>query len=258
MKQNTPTDEELMALADGALPPAEAARLSPLVEADPELREKVEMFRATRDLVREARDAIGAEPVPDALRQSIEAMIAAQAKPQPAENVVAFRARPAAAAPAPQQKLWAMPIAASLITVFAGVAGYVIGKDSSTAGGPAMAEVGGLLPAPVATALATKPSGVETALADGRIRVIATVRTSAASLCREFELDQASGQTVVGIGCREGAGWRLDIAVAAPQTGEGFAPASSLNAIESYLGMIEAGEPLSAEEEAAALLEAAQ
>jgi hypothetical protein len=252
MTQHPPTDEELMAYADGALDAAAMARIGRLVAADPAMQATVEMFRASRDLVREARGSLAGEPVPDQLRHSIEKMIADAGSAEPRDTVVAFRPRPGAAAPI-RQRPWAMPIAASLIALAGGIAGYMAALSGANREAPQIAAVGAPLPDPVSTVLASKPSGSETATAQGRLRVIATLRSKAGEVCREFELDGSDGQTVVGIGCGAGKGWRLDIAVAAPQTQDGFAPASSLNAIDSYLDMIEASEPLTAEDEAAAL-----
>jgi hypothetical protein len=251
MTQHRPTNEELMAFADGALAPAEAQRIAGLVNANPELRSAVEMFRQSSELVREARGALDGDPVPDTLRRSVEAMIAqSEAKPEPTSNVVDFIRKNPAAAP---WRPWAMPIAAALAAVIGGIAGYEMATQGGGTGDtPILAAVGNMLPSDIAAALGKSPSGSELELASGKLRVIATVRKDG-GLCREFEVDDTSGRTIVGIGCREEGAWRLDIAVAAPPTEVGYAPASSFNAIESYLGMIEASDPLTPAEEAEAL-----
>jgi hypothetical protein len=252
MTMKIPTDEELMAYADGALEPAEAARLKRLVDADPALAAKVAMFRQTRDLLREARGPLAAQPVPDGLRQSIEAMIAeAESNSGPDTNVVDFARRKSA--PPLSSRPWSLPLAASLAAVVAGLGGYIAGQGGAGVDAASYAAVGSLLPRDVAAVLSTAASGTSAALRQGQVKMIATVRVKGGELCREFEIDEASGQTVVGIGCREPKGWRLDIAVAAPSAQDGFAPASSLNAIDNFLGMIEASEPLDASEEAKAL-----
>ncbi|WP_373504253.1 anti-sigma factor [Aestuariivirga sp.] len=255
MSQMRPTDEELMALADGELGPADARRIAELVAADPELQEKVDMFRLTRDLMRDVRGPLAGEPVPDELRRSIEAMVAAaDSKAGEPGNVLAFKPKQKAPAAAPRS--WSLPIAASFAAVVAGAVGFMLGQSAPSSTGPAFAAVGSPLPAEIGTVLASKASGSEAAIANGKVRVIASVRSKDGTLCREFEVDGASGQSVVGIGCRDGAGWRLDIAVAAPLTQDSFAPASSLSAIDSYLGTIEAGEPLTPEEETVELAKA--
>lgn len=258
MTQQVPTDEELMAFADGALDAASMERIARLVANDPELAATVEMYRKSAERVREVRDALDAEPVPDALRQSIETMIASSTSPTetlarpPAENVLSFRPRQPAASP-PRQRVWAMPMAAALLAVVGGVVGYMAGRDVTGSAAPSLAAVGEALPAAVGSVLASSASGSEVTLAEGRLRMISTVRSKSGNLCREFELDTRGGLTIVGVGCHEADAWRLDIAVAAPRTDEGFAPASSLNAIDSYLEMIEASGALSPEEEAEAL-----
>lgn len=251
MTQQIPTEEELMALADAALSPSETERILRLVKSDPALQRRIEIYAQTRDAIREARGPIEGEPVPDALRQSIEQMISeSEQESEHGGKVTAFRSRPKAA---PSRPSWVMPIAASVIAVIGGIAGYVAGQSGGNSTMQTLASVGEIIPSELGSVLSSQASGSEAAVAGGKLRLIATLRSKSGSLCREFELDRADGQSIVGVSCHEADGWRVDIAVAAPQSQEGFAPASSLNAIDSYLGMIEASEPLGGDEEATAL-----
>ena len=252
MNDRTPSDADLMAYADGALDAESTARIGALISSDPDLQATVAMYRRSRELVLEARAALDGEPLPDALRQSIERMVAQSATP--ADNVVALRPKPSAAAPV-RQRPWTMPLAASLVAVIGGAVGFMAGRSADGDGAAALAAVGTHLPPAVASQLASRESGSEAVLAEGTLRVIASVRNKDGTLCREFELDSSSGQAIVGIGCRDGAGWRLDIAVAAPVTAEGYAPASSLSAIDSYLETIGASDALAPADEKAALSE---
>ena len=59
----------------------------------------------------------------------------------------------------------------------------------------------------------------------------------------------------MSVACRSGDEWRVSFAVVAPGDAGGYAPASSAEALDAYLSAIEAGEPLSAEDEAEALAE---
>jgi hypothetical protein len=100
------------------------------------------------------------------------------------------------------------------------------------------------------------PAGQEIALAaGGRFRAIATFRDDNGDLCREFELDSADRSTVVSVACNTAGEWRVSFAVTAPGDAGGYAPASSTEALDAYLRAIEAGEPLTSEEEAEALSE---
>jgi hypothetical protein len=244
MTTRHPTNEQLMAYADGVLPVAEAAGLTTLIDSDPELQAKVEMYRASRQLVRDTLRPLAEESVPETLQQSIKTMIAESG----GDNVVTFR-RPQRRPP--MQRPWALPLAASLIAAIAGLGGYGLGLRGG--GDARLASVGDAVPRALAQILDTRASGTDTALAAERVRMIATVRTKDGGVCREFEVVSAAKDTLVGIACRSTGGWRLDVAVAAAQTAEGFAPASSIAVADSYLDSIGASEPLPADEEAAVL-----
>ena len=58
---------------------------------------------------------------------------------------------------------------------------------------------------------------------------------------------------MIAVACNAAGEWLISFAVSAPGDAGGYAPASSTEALDAYLSAIEAGEPLSAEEEAAAL-----
>ena len=83
------------------------------------------------------------------------------------------------------------------------------------------------------------------------LRTIATFTDASATLCREFEVD--GPLTTVAVACRNGAEWRVAIAIDAPPANDGYAPASSLAALDAFLGSIDAGPPLPPEAEAEAL-----
>ena len=71
-KSAMPTDELLMAYADGEASPAEAAAVEAALRAEPAVAERLALFEGTRLA---ARGAFGAPPVPDALREAVEAMV---------------------------------------------------------------------------------------------------------------------------------------------------------------------------------------
>ncbi len=250
----TISDEKLMAFADNALPPDEAAAVVALIAADPHMLEKVEMYRSSRRIVAEAMQPLAAEPVPPALQDAVLAMIAkseAEASRQPADNVVPFRARPPQA---PAQSHWSMRIAASVAVLAAAIGGYAIGVGSSSTEPASNVAVGAELPEALAAMLATQPSGTEAQIEGAMLKMIATVRTPDGTLCREFEIDSlANKQTSMGVACRADQSWRLDIAVAAPADDGGFAPASSQTALSSYLDAIGASDALDAAQEKDAL-----
>lgn len=255
-----PSDEDLMAYADGEMPAAQAESLARLIATDETLRQRVEMFRQSRSLVAGTLKPLADTPVPDSLEKSIRDMIAKSSAAAPAAamgdgdagNVVAFKPKPAQAA-ARTPRPWSMPLAAAIAAAVAGIGGYAAGLSGGTVS-PSGVMVGSLLPADIGIALDTTAAGGEARREGHRIRLIASVKTQDGTLCREFEIDSLqTAQTMAGIACRDAGQWRLDIAVAAPASESGFAPASSLSALDSYLAAIGASEQLSAEEESSAL-----
>jgi hypothetical protein len=104
--------------------------------------------------------------------------------------------------------------------------------------------------------LSTLPSGQERRLADGPLlRTIGTFHTAAeGALCREFELDSAQNAAVI-VSCRSAGIWRVAFSTSSTPTGDGYAPASSLEALDAWLNAIGASAPLSAQDEARALAE---
>ncbi len=252
-----PTDEMLMALADGALSTEEAANLQRQVDIDPELQARVDMYRQTRQAVANALKPIAAEPVPAELEAAIRAMIAKSASDtgtdaSTADNVVAFK--PKAQVPK-EHNSWRFRMAASVAAAVAGVFGYMLGMQSSPQSSSGyLAAVGSPVAEELVSILSTSASGSETRIGESGVKVVATIKTQDGTVCREFEIaTAASGQTTVGVACRDKANWRLDVAVAAAAADSGYAPASSFAVLDSYLSAVGASEPLSVDDEKAAL-----
>jgi hypothetical protein len=243
-----PTDEELMALADNMLTGEREAEVTAMAAADPAVAKRVEMFRQSAMLVKRAAGPLADEPVPDALRKSIEAKIAAAREPAP--NVVPFRAKPSA----PKvQRPWALPLAASIAAVVAGVAGYSL-RGGEISGALQQIVIGQPLPRALAEKLATAASGEEMQVDGGRLRIVTSVFDGDKVLCREFEYDAPAADTVIAVACRAPtAGWLTKLAIAASASETGYAPASSTTAADAYLDAVGASEPLSAADEKAAL-----
>ena len=66
-------------------------------------------------------------------------------------------------------------------------------------------------------------------------------------------MDTAAGSSVVSVACRADGAWSVRFAVVAPVRDGGYAPASSMEALDAYLASAGAHEPLSPADEAAAL-----
>jgi hypothetical protein len=137
------------------------------------------------------------------------------------------------------------------------IAGIIGAGAGLMAGGNALPEglqIADVGREPLTAALNEVASGDEATLRgeSARFRAIASFRDAAQNLCREFELDMASGSTLVSVACRD-ADWVVRFAVTTAGNDGGYAPASSSEALEAYLTAIQAGSPLSDTEEKAAL-----
>ena len=227
-------DTELMAFADGVLDEPRFSEVAAAIEADPRLAERLELIVAGGKAAGAVFAPLAGLPLPGELTARVKAAIAAHEG-----RVVPFRRRAAA---------W-LPVAAA-----AAVAAIAVGPIAYFAGGGREAPLVAI-GAPLAPALTAElgrlPSGAETRLGSVVLRTIATFTDASATLCREFEVD--GPLTTVAVACRNGAEWRVAIAIDAPPANDGYAPASSLAALDAFLGSIDAGPPLPPEAEAEAL-----
>lgn len=240
-------DETLMAFADGELDDAMMQRVEAALEQDEALAERLAVFLDTRIAVAAAIKPLIDEPVPEVLAASVQRMVdeaeAHRAETDSAENVVAFRSRKAME-PRVTRQQWLMPIAASILAVVTGVGGFMAGRGSLEA------EVS--FDTALAAALNTQPSGADVALGGAAtLHVVATFTDGRGELCREYELKRRD-ETTATVACRIDGGWATRLALSSP-LGEGYEPASAQEAIDAYLVSIEAGEPLAADAEKAAL-----
>lgn len=249
-------DETLMAFADGALDEPTRSAVERALAQDEALAERVALFLDTRGA---AKAALAPLLALDADGRALEARVAAmvrdaEAGPAPEATdarVLPFRPPPAASRPS---RRWALPLAASIALAFGlgGATGWLVAPDGRTPGL--------LAGASVARALLETPAGAETRLDDGRVlRAVASFRDATGALCREVEIDEPTrSESLVTVACREGADWSLRFAVAVPSAEGGYAPASSLDALDAWLAAVGAGEPMEPADEAAALARAAR
>ena len=241
-------DERLMAYADGALSPDDAAEVEQAIARDEGLAARVAAFADSRTL---AKRALGAPPpVPDSLTATIRAMAEADlTRRQGAERsaqVIDLASRRRTV------PFWQLPIAAS-VALAVGVLGGWIGKPES--GGTGEISVAVIDEAALVEALGIVKSGERREIGVGTgFTAIASFRDGAGQLCREFEQDRSGVDTVVAVACRADDAWTVRFAVASAATEDaGYIPASSLDTLDAWLSAIEAGAPLSDDEEAAAL-----
>ena len=226
-------DETLMALADGELDRAEAARISEAIADDPEAQARLRRFAETRARLKALSTEGPARQADDALIARIRAAgVAPQA--------------PAALAPPPAANANRAPWAALAAALTAAVVGLGWWQMGDAPDGLPRAEV---------AALDSLRSGQATVLEDGRdLTVIASYRTAEGAFCREYETARDASLTVT-VACREGGDWQRQFASDMVAT-DGYVPASGdIAALDDWLAETGAGDPLTPEDEAAALAE---
>lgn len=245
-------DRTLMAFADGELDDETAAAVEQAMATDDDLAGRVALFLDTRTQAKDALRPLVEEPVPEALGRSVRQMIdEAKSRPGTAApaGVIGTAGR---RVPSPTRRPWIVPLAASLAAVVFGIGGYLIGMGGRDASqGFAVA---GLSSPALSEALGRVRSGEDAVLAGSgdRLRAVASFRDAGGALCREFEVDSADS-SVVSVACRTDGAWSVRFAVVAPVRDGGYAPASSMEALDAYLASAGAHEPLSPADEAAAL-----
>jgi hypothetical protein len=241
-------DEILMAFADGQLDAETARRVAATIAVDASVSARVEMFRATRNALREAEARRPLEPVSDALMQHVQTSLAPHRVDVDGTNVVSFGprgGRPAFRRP--------MAIAASVALVVGVVGGFIasgmIGLDCGDRLG-----IAALDNPQIAAALATVRSGERQQISGGEIAVITSFRNGVGEFCREFEIDSSGGNTLLSVACHIGRSWDVRLAVVdAGSDDTGYAPASSLETLDAYLTATEAGAPMPPDIEAESL-----
>jgi hypothetical protein len=232
---NRITDEELMAFADGALDEPRFSDVAGAVEADPEIAARLEELVVGGRAAAAVYAGLAEVPVPARLTRSV-------ADIEAASRVVPFPAQRL-----PRALSYAM--AAGVAALIAVPVGYLIGQGSApvplVAAGPPLGPL-------LAAELGRLPSGQDARLPGGDVvRAIATFADGEGQLCREFEVDGALA--TVAVACRTETEWRVAIAIDAPVAADGYAPASSIAALDAFLGAIAAGAPMNEAEELAAL-----
>lgn len=257
------SDEQLVAYADGELPAAEQAALEAAMERDMALAERVALMFETRELSREVFDAqLKDTPVPAALLASVQAMVEQDRAQKERDTPAASSARRA-----PQRTPWwrqlaqrlsdyALP-AGAFASVAAGVLGFMLGTGSQAPVGT-LAAVGATVPPSLAALLGTLPAG-QSSPQSPAVTVVGSYRDAAGTLCRDFSVRPDDKDRVEAVACLMGDGqWRLRFAALADDGANGFTPASTDSAVESYLKSIGAEEPLDPAREREALASASQ
>ena len=239
MDETKMTDELIMAYADGQLPDAEARKVEQAALADPALQEKIRLFAETARQLKTA--AAELPPVPDALGQKISAMLEKDAErvdQAEQDNVVQLPRRS-------WTGQWPAALAASITLAIGVAAGLALGPFGAPQTAPPFG-LAALADPEISVSLSGAASGTSSVLGSGAtLNVIASFVDADDTLCREFDYEAADGPSIVSVACRVNDTWRPKIAIAASHEQAGtFAPASSLDALETWLSTSGFGDPL--------------
>jgi hypothetical protein len=260
-------DATLMSYVDGELDAQTASAIRAQIAADADLQHRVQAFRRSAEQAKQHFNAQLETPVPAALLASVQQSIAqAQAQASANANIPSLKRVSGATAAERSFIGWAAnepryAMAASLFVLALCVSSFFAGGMLNT-GTTQTASYNGVvlssvLPDAVAQVLSTAPSGERWPLGDtaqgASVQVLASFRDRNGALCREFGLEQAGAAPKQGVACRERQAWATRFIAAIPATGAVYTPASGHAAVDSYLSMIGASEPLNTQDEKKAL-----
>ncbi|PPC87332.1 MAG: hypothetical protein CTY31_04295 [Hyphomicrobium sp.] len=252
-----PTDEKLMAYADGELSHQEAVEIEAFLEVNDEARALVEQFQRNAERIKAAYVPTLNSAVPDKLIDAV------MSSPTRAKSTVIqmseFRKSIS------KNSSMALALAASIALVIGATAGSWMTQLNPTTIQTASIALGPVAKGtPLENLLEKQPSGTELATNDEakseRLLVIATFRDSKDRICREIEvLDDALGKQPVaaGVACRnagaatwvvEGAA-RVKVANAASSTDYVPSGANEADVLQGLLNILGAREALAPNDE---------
>ena len=235
-----PSDEILMAYADGELEEGAAVAVERALAADTDLARRLVDFIRSR---RVARNQFASEDggVSDDLRTRLASLINERGNtaPRRSQKINLY----------PQ--VWGGYAAAAVIggaMVLTVATAYLSEGRPSDEAGTRFGRVEGPL---ISAALTSAASGTTQSIPGGNMRPIGTYRLPGGTICRDFVVtfDQES---VEGVACQQGRVWRTMAAVSSGVVGE-YVPSTGENLVDGYLSAVRAGEPISPDEEAKVL-----
>jgi hypothetical protein len=232
-------DTEIYAYVDGELDAEASARLEADSRNDAALATRIAKQRELKARLHAELDPVLGEPIPQRLRDAL-AGSGSGAAVTPIGAARKDAGRTARAAWSPRE--W-LAVAATL------VAGVIVGMLASRGSGdlPFDTEQGRLVAADyLDAALSTQLAGAGPQ--DAAARIGLSFRSADGEYCRTFALRTGTG----GLACRRDQRWSIELLDGAVEPGtDGFRQASSAlsPAMLSAIGALDAGEPLTEEEE---------
>ena len=260
-----PTDEQLMAYADGQLDEPERRRIEEFLATDAEARQLVEGFRKTADLSGLFDAPMRAAPPKRLVDAIMKDGNPARKEPQAGAKIVSLPSRRPDRAPPRQDRRLAM--AASVALLIGAATGYWLAGGTTREEPGTELALGRVTPgSAIARVLDTAPSGKPQRIGGGggkgnQLLVVATFRDRNGRACREVELLDGTADLhpiSAGIACHaEGHGWVVEgaarIRVAKPASGTNYVPSgvAERDALEGLMQILGASKAMTAEEEQA-------
>lgn len=197
-------DATLDALADGELPPDEAARIEAAAASDPVLAARIARVRRLRSLIGGAYEGVLTEPPPERLLAAIQEGQGAGAHADVIS--LAERRTRTASRVAPILVQWGA-LAASIVLAF-GAGGYLLQLRPSpiSVGGSGALSARGVLAAGLEQQLAATQSP------DAPVKIGVSYQADDGRYCRTFIFRGATA----GLACRDRAGWQVVMAMQSP------------------------------------------
>jgi hypothetical protein len=268
-KMIKPTDETLMAYADGRLDPSWQAEIERLCAEDPALRARLRVFLSTgRDLGRVFQHEVDA-PVPKRLLESVEAQALRRTggNGRRTPSLWSWLYKHVSVWHFVDAAFLRMAAVASVATTIGVGLGWLLHRDTPGQGimfaSLVQAEKSRLIARwPLQHSLDTLHSGTETKLTlpgpqEAELKVKMTFRDETRDYCRVYEIETSSAERYAGVACRMGDQWSVRMQAMFPPSDESsgqLTPAGvnnpAMNAVVREL--IDDG-PLSATEEAAVI-----
>ena len=258
--QDWPTDDVLVAYADGTLDADAAATVAKHLESDAEARAFVRALRDSADLARHAFDEALDAPASAKLVDTIMKGTSAHAAPLPQATTVV---------PMPQRQRFAQPramaMAACLALLIGGLGGFQIGQRTGVVTASeddvavGLVKNGTALRQALESVASNEPVSLSTSGdANAEMMIVATFRDATGRICRELEVTggDAAGGITAAVACRQADGdWLVEGAVrmaASPVAPDhDFTPAKGdkTSAIEGVLSAIGAKRALAPADE---------
>jgi negative regulator of sigma E activity len=241
-------EEQLIAYADGELPPEEAAKVEAAVAADPSLKARLERHKRLRARLAGAFQDVMEESTPQRLRAAVEGMLHPSAELVDLEAVRHAQQTLKRAKRRPKPPAWAPWAMAAGLAALALLFAVPFLKPPRPPGQPQLVSIGqGVMTArgPLANALdselASEPRQGE------RIAIGLTFKDGSGHWCRSFT---AARDGVAGLACRDGGAWRLHVLAQAPSSSSAgpyqVAASGTPAAVQAAIDASRTGEPADA------------